>query len=93
MGLDNYFQKLIEKVERSDIQNNGTDKNGFFEPTRAVLLQKLHILKDLHGKKNPQARTMVHAAWEYVTEKLPPEWLVLTEEQKAELREILSDTQ
>ena len=90
MKLDTYFQNLIDKVQSSDeIQNNGKDKNGFFEPTRVVLLQKLNILKDLHSKSNPQAKAMVRSAWDYVTEKLPMEWLILDEEQKKELKKAL----
>lgn len=88
MSLETYFQNLIQKVEASDIQNNGKDKNGFFEPTRAVLLQRLNMLKDLH--RNPNAKNMVKAAWEYVTEHLPPEWLILNPEEKAELKKMLS---
>lgn len=90
MKLDDYFKNLIEKVQNSDaIQNNGKDKNGFFEPTRVVLLQKLNILKDLHSKPNPQAKAMVRSAWDYVTEKIPMEWLVLDEDQKKELKKAL----
>lgn len=87
MGLEAYFASLIEQVEASDIQNNGKDKNGFFEPTRAMLLQRLNLLKDLHSK--PGAKSMVQNAWQYVVEKLPPEWLVLEESQKQELKKIL----
>jgi hypothetical protein len=87
MSLDQYFQSLIHKVEESEIQNNGKDRNGFFEPTRAMLLQKLNLLRDLHGK--PRAQVMVKQAWEYVVEHLPPEWLVLDAKEKSELQKIL----
>ncbi len=88
MSLEKYFSNLIKKIEQSDeIQNDGKDRNGFFEPTRVVLLQRLHLLKDLHANKN--AKGMVQTAWEYVVEHLPPEWLVLTNEEKAELKKIL----
>jgi hypothetical protein len=87
MSLTDYFQSLIEKVEASDIGNNGKDKDGFFKPTRTVLLRQLNMLKDLHGK--PMAQAMVRDAWKSVSKELPPEWLVLTVEQKAELKKIL----
>lgn len=85
--MEAYFSSLIEQVEASDIQNNGKDKNGFFEPTRAMLLQRLNLLKDLHTK--PGAKPMVRSAWQYVVEKLPAEWLILDEPSKIELRKIL----
>ena len=88
MSLEKYFSNLILKVEASDIQNNGKDKNGFFEPTRAMLLQRLNLLKDLHAK--PAAKNMVKSAWEYVTEKLPAEWLILSDDEKQELKKVLS---
>lgn len=87
MSLETYFQSLIERVEKSEISNQGKDDNGFFKPTRSILLQKLNMLKDLHAK--PGARPMVQAAWAYVSAELPPEWLVLDSEQKAELKRIL----
>ncbi len=87
MSLEKYFSELLRKVEESDLQNNGKDKNGFFEPTRALVVQRLNLLKDLHAK--PAAKAMVQAAWEYVVEKLPPEWLVLSEPEKSELQRIL----
>jgi hypothetical protein len=87
MSLDKYFTSLIERLEASNIQNNGKDRGGFFEPTRAVLLQRLSLLRDLHGK--PQARAMVKSAWQYVVEHAPPEWLVLSEEDKKELKKIV----
>jgi hypothetical protein len=87
MSLDQYFKSLIQKVESSDIQNNGKDPNGFFEPTRKVLLQRLNLLKDLHA--NPRAKGMVQTAWKYVTEHLPAEWLTLSPEDRSELQKIL----
>ncbi len=87
MGLANYFDSLIKKLEESDIQNNGKDKDGFFEPTRAMLLQRLMLLRDLHEK--PGAKAMVKTAWQYVVEHAPPEWLVMTDDQKKEMKKIL----
>jgi len=87
MDLKSYFEALIQKVEDSDIQNNGTDENGFFKPTRALLLQRLHMLRDLHGQ--PRARDRVKDAWSFVVEQVPPEWLVLSADQKKELKKIL----
>lgn len=89
MSLENYFATLIERVENSSIDNQGKDENGFFKPTRAVLLQKLNMLKDLHNK--PGAKAMVKSAWIYITENLPPEWLVISGEQKIELKKILEE--
>lgn len=90
MGLEVYFKKLIQRVEETDdIQNNGKDKDGFFLPTRSVLLQRLHLLKDLHAK--PGAKIMVQKAWDFVVENVPPEWLELSEEDKASLQKILGD--
>lgn len=89
MSLKVYFDNLIKRVDESDeIQNNGKDKDGFFLPTRSVLLQRLHLLRDLHAK--PGAKAMVQKAWEFVSEELPPEWLKLTAEEKAELKKILT---
>jgi hypothetical protein len=87
MSLENYFSSLINKVEKSDIQNNGKDKNGFFKPTRTVILQHLYLLKDLHAK--PLAKSRVKNSWDYISEMLPPEWLVLGEKEKNELKIIL----
>ena len=87
MSLTGYFDKLITRVEDSDIGNNGTDKNGFFLPTRAVLLRHLRLLKELHAK--PLARPMVRDSWKYVAAELPPEWLVLSSAEKEELQKIL----
>ena len=87
LSLEKYFTNLIKKVEESEIQNDGTDRNGFFEPTRALLLQRLNLLKDLHEK--PHARRMLKSAWQYVVEHLPPEWLVLEKSDKEALKKIL----
>ena len=87
MGLEGYFQKLIERVE-AEISNQGKDENGFFKPTKTILLRHLGTLKDLHGK--PLAKDIVKASWQYVSENLPPEWLVLTPAEKTELKKILS---
>ncbi len=88
MSLESYFNKLIEKVEgSSEITNQGKDENGFYFPTRSAVLQQLHLLRDLHAK--PSAKVMVKSAWQSVVEKLPPEWLTLTPQEKAELKKIL----
>ena len=87
MSLQDYFVGLIARVEASDIQNNGTDKDGFYKPTRALLLRHLNVMKDLHGK--PLAKPMLKASWKFVVEHLPPDWLVLSESDKAELKKIL----
>lgn len=89
MALAEYFQRLIDRVEKSDIGNNGKDENGFFKPTRTLLLRHLQMLRDLHDK--PRARTMLKGAWTQVVQDLPPEWLVLSKEEKAELKAILSE--
>ncbi len=90
MSLTDYFTRLIRRVEESDeIHNGGKDKDGFYKPTRNVILQKLNLLRDLHAK--PLARPMVRDAWKEVVEELPAEWLVLTDTEKDELRKILSD--
>lgn len=89
MSLSAYFESLIERLEKSDIGNAGKDANGFFKPTRTLLLRQLHLLKDLHA--NPMARPMVRDAWKNVVKELPPEWLTLTHDQKAELKKILQD--
>lgn len=87
MSLDSYFKKLLEKLENSEIGNDGKDANGFFEPTRAMLYQRLNLLKDLHGK--PAARMMVKTAWDYVVEHVPPEWLKMSPAEKSEIRKML----
>jgi hypothetical protein len=51
MSLQNYFEKLIQRVEESEeISNAGKDEGGFYKPTRTILLRHLNILKDLHSK-------------------------------------------
>ena len=88
MSLQDYFQKLIEKAESSDaVTNQGTDADGFYKPTRTILLRHLNLLKDLHAK--PLAKPMLRSSWQYVVEHAPPEWLVLSEAEKAELQKIL----
>jgi hypothetical protein len=87
MDLGSYFQNLIEKVESSDIQNNGKDENGFYKPTRALLLRHLTLLKDLHGK--PLAKPMVRSSWQFVVDHVPPEWLILSPDQKVQLKKML----
>jgi hypothetical protein len=90
MSLKEYFSDLISKVEASDeITNAGKDQNGFYKPTRTILLRHLNLLRDLHDK--PLARANVRAAWEAVTRDLPPEWLVIAGEDKKQLQKILSD--
>lgn len=89
VNLASYFQNLIDKVEASDeITNGGKDKEGFFLPTRSVLLQKLNMLRDLHDKKN--AKPMVKDAWAFVVENLPAEWLVLDPDEKAAVKQMLA---
>ncbi len=88
MALQNYFTSLIERLEASDIQNNGKDKDGFYLPTRTVVLRHLNLLRDLHDK--PHAKPMVKDSWKYVVEHLPPEWLVLKDEDKAALKKMLT---
>ena len=88
MSLTPYFQSLIDKVESSEsITNAGKNKDGFFLPTRTLLLRHLQKLRDLNAK--PFARPMLKDSWEFVVEHLPPEWLVLTPEQKQELKAML----
>lgn len=88
MALKNYFEKLIQRVEASsEITNQGKDDAGFFKPTRTILLQQLNMLKDLHAK--PMAKPMLKTAWKFVVENVPPEWLVMTSEEKAALKKIL----
>ena len=89
MSLKDYFTNLIAKVEASDeIHNGGKDKDGFYKPTKTILLRNLNLLKDLHAK--PNAKPMVKAAWAAVIDEVPSEWLILTTEQKAELKKILA---
>jgi hypothetical protein len=88
MNLTDYFSKLIARVEESDtVTNAATDDNGFYKPKKTILLRHLNLLRDLHAK--PLARPMLKGAWAAVVKELPPEWLVLDDEQKAELRKIL----
>lgn len=88
VSLETYFQKLIERVESTDVvQNDGKDKDGFYKPTRTLLLRHLELLKDLHDK--PLARDRVRDAWKYVVETVPPEWLIMSAEQRAEMKKIL----
>jgi hypothetical protein len=88
MKLEEYFTSLIDRLEESEIGNNGKDKDGFFMPKRAVLLQKLSLLRDLYA--NPGAKPMVQDAWRFVSENLPAEWLVLDSRAKAELKKVLA---
>lgn len=88
MDLKSYFESLLKRLEESDIQNNGKDASGFFEPTRAMLFQRLNLLRDLHGK--PAAKPMVREAWKYVVDHAPPEWLIANDEQKAALKQMLA---
>ncbi len=88
MSLERYFSDLIKKVEASDsITNKGTDADGFYKPTKTILLRHLNLLKDLHAK--PLAKPMLKAAWEHVVEQVPPEWLILGDSEKAALKEML----
>jgi len=89
MSLKPYFENLLKQLTESDIGNNGKDAEGFFEPTREVLFQKLSMLRDLHDK--PNAKPMVKDAWKYVTQHVPPEWLILTPEEKGAIRKMLAD--
>lgn len=89
MSLRDYFSDLIQKVEASEeISNAGKDDNGFYKPVKTILLRNLNMLKDLHDK--PRAKEMVKSAWTAVVKELPPEWLILSEEDKKELKNILS---
>lgn len=89
MSLENYFRKLIERVENSDeIDNAGKDQNGFYKPRKTIILRNLQLMLDLHQK--PLAKEMVKNAWKAVAQELPPEWLILGAEEKAELKKILS---
>ena len=92
MSLENYFTALIQKVESSDhVTNAGKDKNGFYKPTRSIVLRNLQLLKDLHGK--PRASSMVKAAWEIVSAELPADWLILELDDKMALAKILNVSQ
>ena len=88
MTLRDYFSGLIQRVEESaEIHNGGTDQNGFYKPTKTIVLKHLHLLRDLHDK--PRAQAMVKSAWNEVVAELPPEWLVLPAELKEQMRLIL----
>jgi len=88
MTLKDYFENLAAKIEASDLSNQGKDKDGFFKPTRTLLVRHLTLLKDLHAK--PGAKAMVKDSWKFVVEHAPPEWLVVPPELKDELKKILS---
>lgn len=89
MLLTEYFKRLIEKVDSSsEITNAGKDEAGFFKPTRSLLLTHLNKLKDLHDK--PRAKPMLKDSWKFVVENVPPEWLILNDQEKAALKEMLS---
>ena len=88
MSLDIFFRELIDKVEASEISNAGKDAEGFYKPVRTILLRHLNLLKDLHAK--PLAKPMLKASWKYVTEHVPPEWLVPDDSaDKTALKKIL----
>ncbi|KHD87858.1 MAG: hypothetical protein OM95_12730 [Bdellovibrio sp. ArHS] len=89
MSLEKFFQGLIQKVEQSEdvVTNAGKDAEGFYKPTRTILLRHLNLLKDLHGK--PLAKPMVLASWKYAVEHLPPEWLVPEPEDRDALKSLL----
>lgn len=86
--LREYFESLIAKVEASELNNAGKDKDGFFKPTRELVLRHLNLLRDLHAK--PLAKPMVRDSWNFVVENAPPELLVVPPELKGELKKILS---
>jgi len=87
-NLKEYFETLIKKVEASQISNQGKDKDGFFKPTRELILRHLNLLRDLHAK--PLAKAMVKDSWKFVVEHVPPEMLVMNEEQKKALKNLIS---
>jgi hypothetical protein len=75
MSLDLFFSQLLKQAEASeDITNAGKDAEGFYKPTRTILLRHLQLLKDLHAK--PLAKPMLKSSWAYVVENVPSEWLV-----------------
>lgn len=88
MSLETYFESLLARLENSDIGNDGKDANGFFEPTRAMLYQRLSLLRDLHGK--PAAKAMVRTAWQYVVEHGPAEWLKMDTSLKKQIEQMLA---
>jgi hypothetical protein len=88
MSLETYFKNLIAKVENSEeITNAGKDAEGFYKPTRTILLRHLNLLKDLHAK--PLAKPMLQASWKFVVEHVPPEWLILEGDEKSALKKML----
>lgn len=90
MGLKDYFADLIKQVEESaEISNGGTDENGFYKPTRTIILRNLNLLYDLHDK--PRAKQMVQTAWKVIAKELPPEWLITDKANAQLLKELLSD--
>jgi hypothetical protein len=89
VSLREYFTLLIERVEASDITNQGKDENGFYKPTRKIILNHLTILRDLHDK--PRAKEMIKASRRAIAQELPYEWLVLDVQQKNELAKILNE--
>ena len=90
VSLEQFFKNLIQKVEQSeDITNAGKDDEGFYKPTRTILLRHLNLLKDLH--KKPLAKPMLKSSWAYVAEHAPSEWLVPeSQEDREELKSILN---
>lgn len=89
MSLGDYFTKLLARIEASDIQNNGKDDNGFYKPTRELLIRHVTLLRDLHAK--PLAKPMTKSSWAFVVANVPPEWLVLNEDDKRLLQAMLAD--
>lgn len=89
MGLKEYFTELIEKVESSDIDNQGKDDNGFYKPTKTIILRNLNLLRDLHDK--PRAKQMLQTAWKVVAKEVPAEWLITNPENKLLLKSMLSE--
>lgn len=88
VSLTEYFSNLLRRVEESDeISNAGKDEGGFYRPSRTILIRHLNLLRDLHGK--PMAHQMVKHAWEAVVKDLPPEWLVMNDNDQREFRQIL----
>ena len=88
MSLEKYFKDIIARVEASeDITNAGTDAEGFYKPTRTILLRHLNLLKDLHAKS--LAKKMCQQSWDYVTEHVPPEWLIAGDAERDQLKKML----
>ena len=87
MALTEYFQDLLKRIESSDLQNNGKDDNGFYKPTRELLIRHVTLLKDLHAK--PLAQPMTKASWAFVVANAPPEWLILNADDKRALQAML----